>query len=146
MTERWEVAGRRLLHCTLKYDIWWLILLIQLWMCRKSCWKDKWVQFIYDPRQRRNNCEEISATRSEEKWSMIFRIRFGIQRARRVARASSLKRNHAGWGYPIGNLFMRANISSCRDFSTMMTIILWFRSMRHSAVSLFIYLPYASRA
>lgn len=27
--------------------------------------------------------------------------------------------------------------SSCRDFSTMMTIILWFRSMRHSYVAIY---------
>lgn len=35
---------------------------------------------------------------------------------------------------PTINLFMR---SSCRDFSTMMTIILWFRSMRHSYVAIY---------
>jgi hypothetical protein len=42
------------------------------------------------------------------------------------------------------NLFMRANIASCRDFSTMMTIILWF-SQHALCRSLFIYLhfPYA---
>lgn len=73
-----------------------------------------------------NNCEEISATRRVKNGQWFLES------------ASSLKRNQAGMGLSNRNLFMRANISLCRDFSTMMTIILWFHSMRHSTMSLFI--------